>query len=212
MNRSNLQSIAPLAAATLMLALAGCGSGTYNAGLEPAHAPVVGTAEYVADFQTSEWGLAPGEAARIEHWFGSLALTSSDRISISNIAAYDNQGASEIIRGLASRHGVTAETLSSPDVPAGSIRVHVARRGASVPGCPDWSRPSQPEFGAANMSNHGCAINANLAAMIADPNDLLHGKSADLSDPASASKAIKTYRTKAPTGAGALKAETTKGD
>lgn len=212
MNRPTIQPFAGLAASVLMLTLGGCGSGTYNAGLETVHAPVVGMADYVADFQTSEWGLAVGEAARIESWFRSLALASSDHISISHMAGHDNQTADETIRALAWRHGLAAGTFSASDITPGTVRVIVSRKAASVPACPDWSRPSQPEFGAATMSNHGCAINANLAAMIADPEDLIRGKSENLSDPATASKAIQTYRTKAPTGAGALKAETTKGD
>ena len=48
--------------------------------------------------------------------------------------------------------------------------------------------------------------------MVADPNDLIRGASETGSDPATATRAIKTYRTKAPTGAGALPGVSTSGD
>jgi pilus assembly protein CpaD len=45
---------------------------------------------------------------------------------------------------------------------------------AVVHGCPDWH--SQNDDSAAGTdSNYGCATNANLAAMIANPQDLIHG-------------------------------------
>ena len=47
---------------------------------------------------------------------------------------------------------------------------------AYVPGCPDWSTASaQAHEG--QSSNYGCATMTNLAAMIANPQDLLHGRS-----------------------------------
>ena len=70
----------------------------------------------------------------------------------------------------------------------------VSAAGAHVPGCPDWRRASQPEFAASTMSNYGCATNANLAAMIADPQDLVRPRESDGTDPFTASKAIKSCR------------------
>ena len=53
-------------------------------------------------------------------------------------------------------------------------------------------------------SNYGCASNANLAAMVADPTDLVAGQRGTGNDPLTASKAIEAYRTAPPTGAGGL--------
>ncbi|HZG32927.1 MAG TPA: CpaD family pilus assembly lipoprotein, partial [Sphingopyxis sp.] len=53
--------------------------------------------------------------------------------------------------------------------------------------------------------------NSNLAAMVADPNDLIKGASDVNQDPLTATRAIKTYREKAPTGAGELKGTQTSG-
>jgi len=68
------------------------------------------------------------------------------------------------------------------------------RYTASVPGCPDWSRPLQPDFAASTTSDYGCATRSNLAAMIADPRDLIQPAADGTTDPFVASKAIRTWR------------------
>lgn len=65
---------------------------------------------------------------------------------------------------------------------------------AVVPGCPDWSRPSQPEFGASTTSDFGCAVKSNLAAMVADPMDLVRAKEGGGTDAFVAQKAIRSWR------------------
>ena len=84
----------------------------------------------------------------------------------------------------------------------------VSRSTASVPDCPNWS----PTGASATASNYGCAVNSNLAAMVADPSDLVLGQNGHgTGDATATSKAIKVYRDKAPTGAGTLKNESSKG-
>jgi pilus assembly protein CpaD len=62
------------------------------------------------------------------------------------------------------------------------------------------------------MSNYGCAVNSNLAAMVANPEDLLHGREgAAVLDSRTATRAVEMYRTKPPTGAGELKDVSPKG-
>jgi len=65
--------------------------------------------------------------------------------------------------------------------------------GASVPNCPNWSA-SHLDSAALNDYNHGCATNSNLAAMIADPMDLIHGKSDQTTDTENILRAIKAWR------------------
>jgi pilus assembly protein CpaD len=55
----------------------------------------------------------------------------------------------------------------------GTVRVVVSRTRASVPGCPNWSDPAQPNYQNRMMSNFGCGVNSNLAAMVANPTDLV---------------------------------------
>src|SRR3546814_14290905 len=78
---------------------------------------------------------------------------------------------------------------------------------------PDWSTKSSINFNNATSSNYGCATNSNLAAMVADPNDLIKGATDTRNDTAAATRPVRTYREKTQTGAsGTLKAaDTTSG-
>jgi pilus assembly protein CpaD len=81
-----------------------------------------------------------------------------------------------------------------------------------VPGCPDWRESGDIGARVTTATNYGCAINSNLAAMIANPEDLVLGQTGEGGgDAATASKAIKQYRTAPPTGAGGLKEVSSKG-
>lgn len=192
------------------LALSACG-GTVNRGLESVHQPVVQRTDYVIDLATAGYGLAPGEQERLEGWFRSIDLAYGDRVAI------DDPNGSSSVRGdvvsLLGRRGMAIAgnaPVTTGAVAPGAVRVVVSRASASVRGCPDWSRSSSPELVGSTMSNYGCANNAALAAMIADPLDLVQGReAATATDPATSSKAIRVYRDTAPTGTRGLKAETT---
>ncbi|URW75982.1 CpaD family pilus assembly protein [Sphingomonas donggukensis] len=200
-----------LAMTASALALAACG--TPNRGLESVHQPVVERADYAFDVATSGGGLAPGEADRLAGWMSSLRLGYGDRVAVDTgngeVAVRDD------VATQAARYGL----LVSDDVPIttgvvarGTARVVVSRMRASVPTCPDHSRVSGIEFEGNTQSNYGCAINSNLAAMVARPEDLVRGQpGTSVSDPATGYKAIESLRKAAPTGAGGLKSETTKG-
>lgn len=69
---------------------------------------------------------------------------------------------------------------------------------AVVPDCPNW-RSAGLDSAALTDSNFGCAVNSNLAAMIADPMDLIRGKSSDLPDALISHRAIKQWREAEPT-------------
>lgn len=190
------------------LALAGCG-GTTNRGLETVHQPVVARQDYALDLQTRGNGLAPGEAQRLAGWFGSVHLGYGDRVTVDD-DGYAG-GAREDVAAAVARHGLLLADGGSgggAPVAAGTLRVTISRMQASVPGCPDWSRDGSNEFDSNTSSNHGCAVNANLAAMVASPGDLVRGHDGNpLVDPRLSYRAIDAYRKAAPTGNGGGKVE-----
>ena len=77
--------------------------------------------------------------------------------------------------------------LESPNQPV------VTPGSARVPNCPNWTT-SNLDSAALNDSNYGCAINSNLAAMVADPMDLIHGKADLTTDTENNARAIKAWR------------------
>lgn len=190
--------------------------GTYNGGVESVYQPVVQRNDYVFDVQTAGYALAPGESRRLGDWLASMELRYGDRIAIDDGGR--GSAARDEIAAQASRYGL----LLSDQVPVtvgqiapGTVRVVVTRTTASVPGCPDYSRVYQPDFSASTSSNYGCATNSNLAAMIADPADLVRGApGSPLTDSNTAAKAVNAYRRAAPSGAGGapVKGESTGGN
>lgn len=63
---------------------------------------------------------------------------------------------------------------------------------AHVPNCPDW-RSAGRDSAATTDTNYGCAVNSNITAMVANPGDLLHGRTTDSSDAANTVKAVKAW-------------------
>jgi pilus assembly protein CpaD len=196
----------------LGLTLSACG-GTKNAGLEPVHQPVVNRLDYALDLNTDGGGgLTGGEQQRLAAWFDTLRVGYGDRIAIDDPSPYGSAASRDSIATVAARYGLLLDDgapVTTGEVAGGMVRVVVSRMSASVPRCPDWSRASQPEFEASSMSNLGCATASNLAAMVANPEDLIHGQTGS-TDQRVSSKAIKTYRDKTPTGAAELTRESSK--
>ncbi|WP_077146647.1 CpaD family pilus assembly protein [Sphingopyxis sp. KK2] len=210
-----MKKIATWTTLALAATLAGCtGSAHTNTGLDSVHQPIVRNSIYQFDVATSGGELPPSEQGRLQGWLDAMGVRYGDRIAIEDPSPYGSGVARSSIRAMIERRGLLlsdAVPVTTGTVAPGNLRVVVTRATASVPGCPDWSSKSSINFNNATSSNYGCATNSNLAAMVADPNDLIKGASDDRHDPTSATRAIKTYREKPPTGAGELKQTSTSG-
>jgi pilus assembly protein CpaD len=182
------------------------------AGVAAVNVPVVTSADYVFDAAAPGGSLAPGEPDRLNGWFQGLGLGYGDTIYVDSGYA---PAARSQVAAVAGRYGM----LVAPGAPVttgmvqpNAVRVVVARRRAVVPGCPNWSAPSQPDWNNMTMSNFGCGVNSNLAAMVANPEDLLHGREGTgIGDPITGAKAIQSYRNTAPTGEKGLQDVSPKG-
>lgn len=196
-----------------MLMLGACG--TYNGGLESVYQPVVQRDFYALDLQTADYALAPGETDRLAGWMSSMRLRYGDQVSVDDGGT--GQAGREEIAAEAGRYGLLLADkppVTVGEIAPGTVRVVVTRMQASVPGCPDFSRQYQPDFSASTTSNYGCATNSSLAAMVADPGDLVRGApGSPTADTRTAGKAINALRNAAPSGAGgtATKSESTGG-
>lgn len=194
------------------LTLGACNPTTtsYNRGLESVHQPVVQYTSFAYDVRAGSGSeLSSYEAQRLEGWLQSIGLGYGDHIAIATESGYHGAGVRDAIADVVARHGLLVEedeTAQAGGVPEGAVRLIVRRATASVPGCPDWSQKAEADGVGGTSSNFGCASNSNLAAMIANPEDLVRGQvsESDLRT-ATSNRAIQTYREKAPTGAGDLK-------
>ncbi len=193
-------------ALTLGLGLAGCGGMPTNTSLYSTKQAVVERTNFTLDVATTSAGLPIAEQQRLDGWFETIDISYGDRIAIDNPG--QNPAVTNAVRDLAARYGlIISDTapVTSGFIEPGQARVVITRSTASVPGCPDWSAKSDMNYNNAMSPGYGCAVNGNLAAMVADPQDLLEGKKgASETVIATSNKAISTYRETAPTGAGGL--------
>ncbi len=211
---ANHSKLAGALALSLGLALGACGGMPTNKSLYSVNQPVVERNNYTFDVQSSQSGLSIADQQLLDGWFEALELGYGDRVSIDDPLASD--AVLEAVSQLAGRHGVLlsdeAPVTSGASQP-GYARVVVTRSKAHVPGCPNWSATSDMNYNNGTSPNYGCATNSNLAAMIANPEDLIEGqKGTGETVIMSSSKAIQTYRDAAPTGAGGLTENATGGN
>ena len=180
-------------------------------GVAAVNVPVVTTADYVFDAAAPDGALAPGETDRLNGWFQGLGLGYGDSIYVDGAYADAARGQ---VAAVAGQYGMVVSAgapVTTGAVQPGAVRVIVSRRRANVPYCPNWSVPSQPNFDNRNMSNFGCGVNSNIAAMVADPEDLIHGRDGTATvDVDAAAKAVILYRSTPPSGSKGLQNVNTK--
>lgn len=170
-------------------------------GLSAVNVPVVHRSDYALDVAAPDGSLSSSERARLDGWFRSLQLGYGDSIYVDG--AYSEAARSDVA-SVAGQYGMLVSSgapVTQGAIPPGSVRVVVSRSRAEVPGCPNWSVPAQPNYNNRTMSNHGCGVNSNIAAMVANPEDLIHGREGDpYVNAAAASRGVNVYYSTPPSG------------
>jgi len=212
MRNTILAKVPAALALSLGLTLAGCGGMATNRSLESVHQPVVEKTNYVLDLTTGPGGLSLPEQRRLAGWFEAMNLRYGDKIFVDDPLASGSTRAA--VEAVAARFGMLLNDgtpVTQGYVNAGTARIIVVRASASVPGCPDWRSGSDTNFANATSKGYGCAVNGNLAAMVADPEHLVHGATGTGETVVmSSNKAIDAYRERTAT-AGTAKAQSTGG-
>lgn len=190
-------------------ALSGCMGGVpTNRSLESVHQPVVAHKNYTLDVAADMGGVPSHEQRRLSGWFEALNLRYGDRITVDDPSG--NPATRASIQAVADRFSMIVggdAPATQGNVNPGTVRVVVTRATASVPGCPDWAARSDANPRNGTTTNYGCATNSNLAAMIADPEHLLHGATGTTTTTIIKSdKAIESFRNAEPTGGGGVRA------
>lgn len=199
-------------ALSLGLSLAACG-GSNDAvrGLESVNQPVVERTSYTLDVNTGANGLPFSEQRKLADWFETMDLRYGDRVSIDDPVG---SGAThEAVAAIAAQYGLVVSDVAPVTegyVNPGSARVVITRSTAHVPNCPNWDHRAASNFANKSWSGYGCAVNGNIAAMVADPEHLINGATGNGETVVmSSTKAIESFRNKAPSGEGGLKSNAT---
>lgn len=193
---TNIQRLAAgLFASTFVLSLGAC-SGDTNRSLYSTAQPVVERTHYTLDLAVGPGGLSIPEQRRLAGWFEALDLKYGDRVAVEADAA--NPVTLDHVGAIVARYDLSLSDtapVTEGFVAPGNIRVVVTRSTASVPGCPDWSDDYDSNYMNATSRNYGCATNSNVAAMVANPEDLIEGRESDGKQVMTRSnRAIRTYR------------------
>ena len=211
MSKMPVRSHSALGAAIALsfgLALSGCGDTPSNRTLYSVKQPVVERSNFTLDLSAGAGGLPVPEQQRLSDWFDTMDLRYGDRVAIDSSTASD--AVREDVAAIASRHGILLSEgapVTTGFVEPGMVRVVVTRSRAHVPGCPDWSDKLASNVNNATSDDFGCSVNANMAAMIADPEHLLRGaEGTGETTVMSSTKAINSYRAQTPSGQGGLPA------
>ncbi len=195
----------------LGLLVAGCTPSTSE--WTPAEAPKAPRVDYVrlqheAVFKPASPDFANGEASSLTSFLSEAGVTAEDHVYFE--AASDDQLSLSRIGRLAKvmeRQGVGAQTLPpaaglAPD----RVRVVVERYVVTPPNCPNWTGPAVGDHANQTSSNFGCSDATNFSLMVADPRDLVIGRTPDPAQGDAALAAATRYRegrVKSPSGQGA---------
>lgn len=187
-----------LCAAMISFGLAGCGAIGANTSVYSTNQPVVERTNFVIDVNSDgSSAIETAEKLRLTEWMDALQLGYGDRVAIDFGGGFANKVLKSEIAQIAADRGILMQDtapVTEGQVAPGTVRIVVTRSTASVPGCPNWSKTTEANYNTATHPNYGCATNSNLAAMIADPEDLVRGKENESLDSNSGKRAIETYR------------------
>lgn len=150
--------------------------------------PVV--ARVGVEFAKDETSVPAAAAVELEKYFAAYLRSGRGLIEMT---AYEDGSTASILRdriasmeAFARDQGVRRSEVSGRIGEArndGRSLVEIAFRShvVRVPECGDWTRDNLQSFDNAQLRNFGCATNANLGKMVADPGDLVRRR--DASDP-----------------------------
>lgn len=149
-------------------------------GVTSVHQPVVRRVEYSLDVAAD---ITPGstEDRRLADWLEALTPVYGDQVALDLGGRAMPGHLPQILHARLAKFGLVEAPIlpvSVTPIPSDRVRITLRRSVASVPGCPNYRGVGGADFGNSGIRGYGCAVNGNIASMIADPNDLLEGKAA----------------------------------
>jgi pilus assembly protein CpaD len=184
----------------LPLALAACvpGVAEYTKTEAPAELQINGGERVltVAFAPGSAW-LSARQAADIGRLVHNGDLRPADRVDIAAAGGTDlaQQRVAVISRALL-RYGIVADKSQLAGVPPNRAYVIIGRYAVTLPPCPNWSQAAtSTDFTNQTSSNYGCANAINLGMTVANPADLVAGRTLEAANGKPSVSAVNRYLT-----------------
>jgi pilus assembly protein CpaD len=140
--------------------------------------------------------IAAGEIAGLTHFLKDNAVADGDTVTVNSPGGSPSLAAKRqaaVLAELRTLH-VRAVPAATTGPQADAVRVRVGHAIVTPPRCPDWSKPEDDNSTNSPSSNFGCATEVNLAQMVADPADLVTGKSSGAADGVAMARGVELYR------------------
>lgn len=144
--------------------------------------------------------LLSNQASRsLDRFLSEIELRPSDRLFV-DVGPQSGEVVSDARVGAINeqlRHyvpGSQATAITGEKGTNNKINLIVGRYVVLPPNCPDFSRPTASNPGNQQDSNLGCTTQRNLGLMLADPGDLLRGRTLGPADGAAQSRIIRENR------------------
>lgn len=140
------------------------------------------THEHMVHFNSPTQLLTNQEARSLDRFLGEIDLRPSDRLFV-DVGPQPGEVVDDARVGVINQRlsqripGAHAVAITGEKGSDGQIRLIVGRYVVVPPNCPDFSRPTDSNPGNYPDSNLGCITQRNLGLMVADPGDLLRGRS-----------------------------------
>ena len=151
---------------------------------------------YEARFAPGSASLGPAETTRLARFVAAGGIQQQDRVAFEQpdvLGKLSEQRRNALLKALRTNGvGASVSIAAAPKVGRDRVVLEIERGVAIAPPCPDWSKPPI-DYSAQVSSNFGCANAANLAAMVADPADLLHAQPNARAEGSMAAGAVQSF-------------------
>lgn len=116
------------------------------------------------------------EFDRLDAFLNGIILKYGDTVTLRGAAESRRETLAIYIERLGLPIDIRSEPGTKTEATAKKVSVTVERHTVTPPGCPNWSNFHGNEQRNAPGSNYGCATDAALGYMIANPRDLIEGQ------------------------------------
>ena len=149
------------------------------------------------DWAPSTGGLTPAEQAQFDAFVGDYLAHGNGSIAISTPAAMGSQDVAQWFAARINALGVSRDKIliAAHDAPQNDMRVEVnyVTYQARTDKCGDWSDNLAFTLMNDTPKNFGCSVQQNIAAMVADPRDLIAPRDMAESDAARRATVVTNY-------------------
>ncbi len=133
------------------------------------------------DFSAPEAGLLPDDAQKLDAFVADYLSRGSGSISISAPKGQDSTAAISYFGTRLFEMGVPRSKIlvGTHDGPDARVEIGFIAYKASTAPCGDWSENLAGTSANRTAANFGCSVQANIAAQVADPRDLIEMRPSD---------------------------------